>query len=78
MSVSSTQAFSILERIEWAATQAGQQQTAAASASFSILERIEWAATQEAFHEALDTKPFSILERIEWAATTHSTTLSTR
>ncbi len=36
--------FSVLERIEWAATRAVEA-TPAARRPFSILERIEWAAT---------------------------------
>ncbi len=38
-------AFSILERIEWAATAESAQGQERRNAAFSILERIEWAAT---------------------------------
>ena len=37
--------FSILERIEWAATGIARHITSGNTKPFSILERIEWAAT---------------------------------
>ena len=61
-------AFSILERIEWAATMAEVQVSPALDA-FSILERIEWAATSPSRSRPSALSTFSILERIEWAAT---------
>ncbi len=62
--------FSILERIEWAATAEGLRRDSKFDKPFSILERIEWAATthyNKPYRRCV--RPFSILERIEWAAT---------
>ncbi len=52
-----TQAFSILERIEWAAT-ANSSASALNSSTFSILERIEWAATSSAYAIASPPRHF--------------------
>ncbi len=62
--------FSILERIEWAATIMPRVEEKSIALPFSILERIEWAATcQVKPSRTTSLSPFSILERIEWAAT---------
>ncbi len=62
--------FSILERIEWAATESKCDAPKPSRTTFSILERIEWAATRCPAVAGLPVfSPFSILERIEWAAT---------
>ncbi len=64
--------FSILERIEWAATHRAALAVRLVQ-PFSILERIEWAATPRHEAEMIYRVSFSILERIEWAATAAST-----
>ncbi len=61
--------FSILERIEWAATPFRSGCGPGRVTAFSILERIEWAATPRLLGVAHRAGTFSILERIEWAAT---------
>ncbi len=62
------ESFSILERIEWAATASAMSVLYRTDQPFSILERIEWAATMPFPKPTKSERPFSILERIEWAA----------
>jgi len=67
-------AFSILERIERAATGGTRELQPTPRRAFSILERIERAATKQRSHSYWRSlKTFSILERIERAATASDT-----